>query len=62
MQVVREKGLQTAVASGSDTDVIKEYLDRTGLNEYFDMVLSSKDVKRASHSQMYFWRFAKHLM
>ena len=27
-------------------DVIKEYLDRTGLNEYFDMVLSSKDVKR----------------
>ena len=46
LQVVREKGLQTAVASGSDTDVIKEYLDRTGLNEYFDMVLSSKDVKR----------------
>ena len=46
MQVVREKGLQTAVASGSATDVIKEYLDRTGLNEYFDMVLSSKDVKR----------------
>ena len=45
MQVVREKGLQTAVASGSDTDVIKEYLDRTGLNEYFDMVLSSKDVE-----------------
>jgi len=45
-EVVREKGLQTAVASGSDTDVIKEYLDRTGLNEYFDMVLSSKDVKR----------------
>ena len=42
----QEKGLQTAVASGSDTDVIKEYLDRTGLNEYFDMVLSSKDVKR----------------
>ena len=40
LQVVREKGLQTAVASGSDTDVIKEYLDRTGLNEYFDMVLS----------------------
>ena len=38
LQVVREKGLQTAVASGSDTDVIKEYLDRTGLNEYFDMV------------------------
>ena len=46
LQVVRKKGLQTAVASGSDTDVIKEYLDRTGLNEYFDMVLSSKDVKR----------------
>ena len=25
---------------------IKEYLEKTGLTEYFDMVLSSKDVKR----------------
>lgn len=46
LEVVRKKKLYTAVASGSDTEVIKEYLDRTGLAPYFDMVLSSKEVKR----------------
>ena len=46
LNAVKEKKLHTAVASGSDTSVIKEYLDKTGLTEYFDMVLSSKDVKR----------------
>lgn len=46
LNVVREKEIHTAVASGSDTEIIKEYLERTGLTGYFDMVLSSKDVKR----------------
>ncbi len=46
LEVVREKELLTAVASGSDTEVIKEYLERTGLTSYFDIVLSSKEVKR----------------
>ena len=46
LNAVKEKKLHTAVASGSDTSVIKEYLEKTGLTEYFDMVLSSKDVKR----------------
>ncbi len=46
LEVVREKELLTAVASGSDTEVIKEYLERTGLISYFDIVLSSKEVKR----------------
>ena len=46
LNVVREKEIYTAVASGSDTEIIKEYLERTGLTGYFDMVLSSKDVKR----------------
>ena len=46
LNAVKEKNLHTAVASGSDTSVIKEYLEKTGLTEYFDMVLSSKDVKR----------------
>lgn len=46
LKVVKEKELLTAVASGSDTEVIKEYLERTGLTPYFDTVLSSKEVKR----------------
>lgn len=46
LKVVKEKELLAAVASGSDTEVIKEYLERTGLTPYFDMVLSSKEVKR----------------
>lgn len=46
LHVVKEKGLYTAVASGSDTEIIKEYLERTGLTESFDMLLSSKNVKR----------------
>ena len=46
LEAVREKNLLTAVASGSDTEVIKEYLERTGLAPYFDVVLSSKEVKR----------------
>lgn len=46
LEAVREKNLLTAVASGSDTEVIKEYLERTGLTPYFDVVLSSKEVKR----------------
>ena len=46
LAVVREKNLFMAVASGSDTEVIKEYLEKTGLTSYFDIVLSSKEVKR----------------
>lgn len=46
LEVVREKGLHTAVASGSDKEIIKEYLERTGLTPYFDIVLSAKEVKR----------------
>lgn len=46
LKVVKEKEILTAVASGSDTEVIKEYLERTGLTPYFDIVLSSKEVKR----------------
>ena len=46
LKVVKEKEILTAVASGSDTEVIKEYLERTGLTSYFDIVLSSKEVKR----------------
>lgn len=46
LEVVREKKLHTAVASGSDTEVIKEYLEKTGLTPYFDVILSSKEVKR----------------
>lgn len=46
LEVVREKKLLTAVASGSDTEVIKEYLEKTNLTSYFDIVLSSKEVKR----------------
>ena len=46
LEVVREKGLYTAVASGSDTEIIKEYLEKTGLTSYFDIILSSKEVKR----------------
>lgn len=46
LKVVKEKELLAAVASGSDTEVIKEYLERTGLTPYFDTVLSSKEVKR----------------
>lgn len=46
IKVVKEKGLLTAVASGSDTEVIKEYLEKTGLASYFDIILSSKEVKR----------------
>lgn len=46
LEAVKEKGLYTAVASGSDTEVIKEYLEKTGLTSYFDIVLSAKEVKR----------------
>lgn len=46
LKVVKEKEILTAVASGSDIEVIKEYLERTGLTPYFDIVLSSKEVKR----------------
>lgn len=46
LEAVKEKRLYTAVASGSDTEVIKEYLEKTGLTSYFDIVLSAKEVKR----------------
>lgn len=46
LEAVKKKGLYTAVASGSDTEVIKEYLEKTGLTSYFDIVLSAKEVKR----------------
>lgn len=53
LNAVKEKKLHTAVASGSDTSVIKEYLEKTGLTEYFDMVLSSKDVKREPYPDIF---------
>lgn len=46
LHTVKERNLFTAVASGSDTEIIKEYLEKTGLAKDFDMILSSKDVKR----------------
>ena len=46
LEVVREKNLYTAVASGSDKEVVKEYVDNAGLSSCFDMILSAKEVKR----------------
>lgn len=46
LHAVKEKKIPTAVASGSDTEIIKEYLERTNLTKEFDMILSSKEVKR----------------
>ena len=46
LEVVKERNLLTAVASGSDAEVIKEYLEETDLASYFDIVLSAKEVKR----------------
>lgn len=46
LHAVKEKNILTAVASGSDTEIIKKYLEATGLTKDFDMILSSKDVKR----------------
>lgn len=46
LHAVKEKNILTAVASGSDTEIIKKYLEETGLTKDFDMILSSKDVKR----------------
>lgn len=46
LQAVKEKNILTAVASSSDTEIIKDYLEKTGLTKDFDMILSSKDVKR----------------
>lgn len=61
LKVVKEKELLTAVASGSDTEVIKEYLERTGLTPYFDTVLSSKEVKRGKPYPDIFLEICKQL-
>lgn len=61
LEAVREKNLLTAVASGSDTEVIKEYLERTGLTPYFDVVLSSKEVKRGKPYPDIFLEICKQL-
>lgn len=61
LKVVKEKELLAAVASGSDTEVIKEYLERTGLTPYFDMVLSSKEVKRGKPYPDIFLEICKQL-
>nr|WP_296191454.1 HAD family phosphatase [uncultured Anaerobutyricum sp.] len=61
LKVVKEKELLAAVASGSDTEVIKEYLERTGLTPYFDTVLSSKEVKRGKPYPDIFLEICKQL-
>lgn len=61
LEVVREKGLYTAVASGSDTEIIKEYLEKTGLTSYFDIILSSKEVKRGKPYPDIFLEICKRL-
>lgn len=61
LEAVRKKNLFTAVASGSDTEVIKEYLERTGLAPYFDIVLSSKEVKRGKPYPDIFLEICKQL-
>ena len=42
LNAVKENKLHTAVASGSDTSVIKEYLEKTGLTEYFEWFFLQK--------------------
>ena len=61
LEVVREKNLLIAVASGSDIEVIKEYLERTELTLYFDVVLSSKEVKRGKPYPDIFLEICKQL-
>ena len=43
---LEDRGIKKAVASGSDRSVVEENLRVTGLEGHFDMILSTKEVKR----------------
>lgn len=44
LDVLKDRGIHTAVASGSDREVIESHLARTGLSDLYDRILSSKEV------------------
>jgi len=45
VQMLVDRGLMLAVASGSGREVIEELLVLTGLREYFEVVISSEEVE-----------------
>ena len=47
LDVLVQRKIPRAVATGSSRDVVREVLDFTGLAAYFDVVLSSDDVGRS---------------
>lgn len=46
LAALEKAGIKKAVASGSDQEVIEKFVTDAGLKERFDMMISSKEVKR----------------
>ncbi len=57
---IKEKKIPMAVASGSDPEVIKENIERAGIADNFDMLLSSKNVKRGKPYPDVFLEISRH--
>ena len=50
LSLLRENGFRLAVATATKTDRTEHYLKRTGLIEYFDKLISARDVKEGKPS------------
>lgn len=61
LDVLVQRKIPRAVATGSSRDVVREVLDFTGLAAYFDVVLSSDDVGRSKPAPDVFLAAAKGL-
>ncbi|MDD7114184.1 MAG: HAD family phosphatase [Lachnospiraceae bacterium] len=61
LETLDEAGIKKAVASGSDREEIERFLDETGLVGRFDMILSTKEVKRGKPYPDVFQRICQEL-
>ena len=57
LSTLREKGIVTAIATATDIERAKEYMDMTGLSGYFDKVISATMVPEGKPSP-YVYKYA----
>lgn len=61
LETIEQAGIKKAVASGSDRGEIERFLDETGLAGHFDMILSTREVKRGKPHPDVFLEICKQL-
>ena len=59
LALLKEHGARLAVATATIVPRTEDYLTRAGIRDYFDKLLSAKDVKEGNRHPMYIWMLVR---